>query len=66
MRRGEPPIGGKTTRGPGWGEIVDLKVQKVGRENLLDYLTGTEPAAVAHTALLQGLVSALKGGESHA
>jgi CRISPR-associated protein Csm3 len=66
MRKGELPMGGKTTRGPGWGEIVDLKIQKVGKENLLDYLTGTgQPAEISHSELLQGLVTALQGG-SHA
>lgn len=66
MRKGELPVGGKTTRGPGWGEIVDLKIQKVGKENLLDYLAGTgQPAEISHSELLQRLVTALQGG-SHA
>ncbi|SNB73744.1 type III CRISPR-associated RAMP protein Csx7 [Thermoflexus hugenholtzii] len=66
MRKGELPVGGKTTRGPGWGEIVDLKIQKVGKENLLDYLTGMgQPAEILHSELLQRLVTALQGG-SHA
>jgi CRISPR/Cas system CSM-associated protein Csm3 (group 7 of RAMP superfamily) len=67
MRKGELPVGGKTTRGPGWGELADLKVQKVSKENLLDYLMGTgQPAPVSYTELLQGLVTALQGGGSHA
>ncbi len=67
MRKGELPVGGKTTRGPGWGELVELTIRKIGRENLLDYLTGAgQPPAVSHSELLQGLVQALKEGGSHA
>ncbi|MDR7416043.1 MAG: CRISPR-associated RAMP protein Csx7 [Armatimonadota bacterium] len=67
MRKGELPVGGKTTRGPGWGELVELTIRKIGRENLLDYLTGAgQPPAVSHSELLQGLVAALKEGGSHA
>jgi len=67
MRKGELPVGGKTTRGPGWGEIINLKIQKVGKENLLDYLTGTgQPAEISHSELLQRLVTAMQGGEGHA
>ncbi|WP_376790349.1 CRISPR-associated RAMP protein Csx7 [Thermoflexus sp.] len=66
MRKGELPVGGKTTRGPGWGTIVDLKIQKVGKENLRDYLAGTgQPAEISPSELLQRLVTALQGG-SHA
>lgn len=67
MRKGELPVGGKTTRGPGWGELADLSVRKISAENLLDYLTGAgQPPAVSHSELLQGLVQALKEGGSHA
>lgn len=67
MRKGEFPVGGKTTRGPGWGKLAKLTVQKISKENLLGYLTGTgQPAEVSHTELLHGLVTALQGGGSHA
>jgi CRISPR-associated RAMP protein (TIGR02581 family) len=67
MRKSELPVGGKTTRGPGWGEIVDLKIQKIGKENLLSYLTGTgQPAEISHSELLQKLVTAMQQGGSHA
>lgn len=66
MREGELPVGGKTTRGPGWGKLVKLTVQKISKENLLGYLTGTEqPGTVPYTNLLQELTNALQGG-SHA
>jgi hypothetical protein len=60
-------VGGKTTRGPGWGEIVDLKIQKIGKENLLSYLTGTgQHAQISYSELLQKLVTAMQQGGSHA
>ncbi|MGB9872248.1 MAG: type III CRISPR-associated RAMP protein Csx7 [Anaerolineae bacterium] len=31
-------LGGKTTRGPGWGILKDLKMQQVNADNLMDYL----------------------------
>lgn len=31
-------IGGKTTRGPGWGRLRDLKIGQVTTANLMDYL----------------------------
>ena len=31
-------IGGKTTRGPGWGHLKDLKIRQVTTTNLMDYL----------------------------
>lgn len=66
VRKGELPVGGKSTRGPGWGELVDLKVQKIGKDNLLGYLTGTaQPVTVSDTQLLQALAG-LQGGEHHA
>jgi CRISPR-associated protein Csm3 len=66
MKRGELPIGGKTTRGPGWGELVDLKVQHVGKDNLLAYLTETaQPEPKDPTQLLRRFSEQLNGG-SHA
>jgi CRISPR-associated protein Csm3 len=66
MKRGELPIGGKTTRGPGWGELVDLKVQHVGKDNLLAYLTETaQPEQKDPTQLLRRFSEQLNGG-SHA
>jgi len=66
MKRGELPIGGKTTRGPGWGELVDLKVQHVGKDTLLAYLTGSSPPEQKDpTQLLRRFSEQLNGG-SHA
>lgn len=68
MSRGELPIGGKTTRGLGWGELVELQVQRIGPDQLLNYLTGVvQPAEISQQNLLQALFSTLQeGGERHA
>jgi len=66
MKRGELPVGGKTTRGPGWGELVDLEVQHIGKDNLLAYLTGTaQPEQKDPIQLLRRFSEQLNGG-SHA
>jgi CRISPR-associated RAMP protein (TIGR02581 family) len=66
IEKGELPIGGKTTRGPGWGELVDLKVHHVGKDNLLAYLTETaQPEQKDPTQLLRRFSEQLNGG-SHA
>jgi CRISPR-associated protein Csm3 len=62
MKKSELPIGGKTTRGPGWGELVDLKVQHISKDSLLQYLTGANPVEKDAGQLLQGFVEAVKGG----
>lgn len=31
-------IGGKTTRGPGWGRLKEIRIHRVDSKNLLDYL----------------------------
>lgn len=35
---GNLALGGKVTRGPGWGKLHEIKLYRVDRENLLDYL----------------------------
>jgi len=66
MEMGELPIGGKTTRGPGWGKLVNLKVQRIGKDRLVEYLIGeAQPEEVEATQLLQSFKEQLNGG-SHA
>jgi CRISPR-associated protein Csm3 len=66
MKRGELPVGGKTTRGPGWGKLTDLKVQHIGKDNLLLYLTGAvQPEQRDSAQLLRRFSEQLNGG-SHA
>jgi len=37
-QEGYMPIGGKSTRGPGWGKLGDLSIKRVEKQDLLDYL----------------------------
>jgi len=37
--QGGLPIGGKSTRGPGWGKLQGLTLRRVEASTLLDYLT---------------------------
>jgi len=41
---GHLALGGKVTRGPGWGRLVNLRLERIDRQNLLDYLTGGQVA----------------------
>ncbi|GIX08055.1 MAG: CRISPR-associated RAMP protein [Candidatus Poribacteria bacterium] len=43
LRRGELPVGGKTTRGVGWGELVELRVRRFDKARLVDLLAGRDP-----------------------
>lgn len=36
---GHMPIGGKSSRGPGWGKLCNLVIQRVEEQDLLSYLT---------------------------
>jgi len=37
-------LGGKVTRGPGWGSLTNLRLERVDQSNLLAYLAGSQPA----------------------
>ncbi len=55
------PLGGKTTRGLGWGALKNLAIRCVDKANLLGYLAGTtQPRTVTPEELLRTLTSALK------
>ncbi len=41
---GQLPLGGKVTRGPGWGKLQGLRLARIDQSNLLNYLTGGQPA----------------------
>jgi len=68
MEQGELPIGGKTTRGLGWGELTDLKVERVTSETLLDWLQGKPPQTVEASALISAFTQGLppQGGGNDA
>lgn len=67
MERGELPIGGKTTRGLGWGELREIKIERVCKENLLEWLEGRPPSVVEPSALIRTFTQGLtQGGEGDA
>jgi len=63
VRRGELPIGGKTTRGLGWGELTDPpRVQYIDKSNILTYLTDDkQPEEKETEQLLRCFVQQLSG-----
>lgn len=46
-------IGGKSTRGPGWGTLQSVSVQRAERQDLLDYLLKGQMKAIPVEALQQ-------------
>jgi len=62
MERGEIPVGGKVTRGLGWGKLQDLKVERITAENLLSYLQGQPAEAVDPEYLINTFINALEQG----
>jgi len=61
--RGEIAIGGKTSAGLGWSRIEDLKIEKVDKDSLIDYLTEEKRIEVNLDRLISVFKSKLKGGE---
>lgn len=59
MERGELPLGGKKTRGLGWGSLEGLKVQKISRENLLDWLLGQSHPFLESSELIKSFLNGL-------
>ncbi len=57
-------IGGKTTRGPGWGRLKDLKVQQVNADNLLDYLQNRQAAGQSADQFFQAFQHSLQTREA--
>jgi CRISPR-associated RAMP protein (TIGR02581 family) len=60
MEQGELPIGGKTTRGLGWGKLIDLKVQQVDKSTLLTYLQCSGAQTFEPSRFIDAFVKALK------
>lgn len=60
MERGELPIGGKTTRGLGWGKLVDLKVQRVDMSGLLEYLQSGSVQIFEPSKFIDAFVNSLQ------
>ncbi len=52
-QEGQLPLGGKVTRGPGWGKLKDLRLERIDQTNLVNYLTGGQPAQDSPEKYLQ-------------
>ena len=52
-QEGYLPIGGKSTRGPGWGKLVDISIERVEVEGLLDYLLKGRMKAISPDIFIQ-------------
>lgn len=59
-------IGGKSTRGPGWGKLQGLTVQRVTRDNLLDYLSDGRAPSADISPYLQAFRNRLRGEAGNA
>lgn len=66
-QEGHLALGGKSTRGPGWGQLVDLRIFRVESQDLLEYLTRGEMRQVEPGVFLDAFSKRLTmGGENHA
>jgi CRISPR-associated RAMP protein (TIGR02581 family) len=60
-------IGGKSTRGPGWGKLSNIIIKRVEKEHLLDYLLRGEMAQISEGDLIKDFETRLPlGGINHA
>jgi CRISPR-associated RAMP protein (TIGR02581 family) len=61
MRNTSLPLGGKTTRGLGWGTLSDLRVERIEAGDLLDWLAeAKQPTRLEAQSLLEQLRSVLQ------
>ncbi|NSW76149.1 MAG: CRISPR-associated RAMP protein [Candidatus Atribacteria bacterium] len=61
MRKGELPLGGKTTRGVGWGKLEEITVQRIEESDILLYLAGQkEPETLDPKDLIGQFTGALR------
>ena len=59
LQEGSLPIGGKTSRGLGWGVLRDLKIERLTSQQLLSYLAGQPLESVSPESLQQALITVL-------
>jgi CRISPR-associated RAMP protein (TIGR02581 family) len=68
-QEGNLAIGGKTTRGPGWGKLGELEFEQVDKANLLEYLTKGSTRSVDADQFAQAFlekISVNNGEQDHA
>ncbi|MCS7224044.1 MAG: CRISPR-associated RAMP protein Csx7 [Armatimonadetes bacterium] len=57
----EVPLGGKTTRGVGWGQISEIKIERIEAQDLLNYLVeGKGLRTIPVTDILKSFASSLQ------
>lgn len=61
-QEGYMPIGGKSTRGPGWGNLGDLLIRRVEKQDLLDYLVKGKMNPVSADKFAKSLEAKLSMG----
>lgn len=52
---GDLALGGKVTRGPGWGKLVNLQLERVDTNTLLDYMFQRQQASVKADTFIEKL-----------
>ncbi len=52
-QEGHLPVGGKSTRGPGWGTLHNLSIQRVEQQHLLAYLLQGQMSTVQSDLFIQ-------------
>ncbi|WP_448591862.1 type III CRISPR-associated RAMP protein Csx7 [Thermoflexus hugenholtzii] len=65
-KEGGIAIGGKSTRGPGWGVLKDIQIYQVTPDNLLDYLSSSQKAERKEDELIEAFMSWWKREGGHA
>lgn len=58
-QEGYMPIGGKSTRGPGWGKLGDLSIKRVEKQDLLNYLLKGDMTPVSSDKFIKSLEAKL-------
>ncbi len=61
--RGELALGGKTSRGVGWGKLENLRVQRASKSSLLEYLLENRKDAVEIDMLVGAFTQQLRRSE---
>jgi len=66
-QEGYLPIGGKSSRGPGWGKLTEISIERIEKKDLLDYLLGAKTEPVPSNTFVQSFRDYLsQGGNQNA
>lgn len=56
------PIGGKSSRGPGWGKLTNISIERIEKKDLLDYLLGSKPEPIPSDTFVKSFRDYLSHG----